>query len=53
MTYNEALETFDTLFSNKMSNIDMKNLLIDLYKKGESADEIAAASKIMKEYSNK
>jgi anthranilate phosphoribosyltransferase len=53
MTYNEALETFDTLFSNKMSNIDMKNLLIDLHKKGESADEIAAASKIMKEHSIK
>ena len=53
MTYQEALEKFKLLFENKMSEEEAKNFLIELYKKGESATEIAAAAKVMREHSIK
>ena len=53
MTYNEAKEKFEKLFKNEMSEEEAKEFLVSLYKKGESADEIAAAADVMREYSIK
>ena len=53
MTYNEALEKFKLLFENKMSEDEAKQFLIDMYEKGESATEIAAAAQVMREHSVK
>jgi anthranilate phosphoribosyltransferase len=53
MTYNEALEKFKLLFENKMSEDEAKQFLIDMYQKGESATEIAAAAQVMREHSVK
>jgi len=53
MTYQEALEKFKLLFENKMSEEEAKNFLIEMYEKGESATEIAAAAKVMREHSVK
>ena len=53
MTYNEAKEKFEKLFKNEMSKEEAKKFLVSLYKKGESADEIAAAADVMREYSIK
>jgi len=53
MNYNEALEKFELLFENKMSEEEAKKFLVDLYEKGESAAEIAAAAKVMREHSIK
>jgi len=53
MTYNEAVEKFRLLFENKMSQEEAKQFLIQMYEKGESATEIAAAAKVMREHSIK
>ncbi|NPA55772.1 MAG: anthranilate phosphoribosyltransferase [Epsilonproteobacteria bacterium] len=53
MTYEEALEKFKLLFENKLSQDEAKELLIQLYQKGESANEIAAAAEVMREHSIK
>ncbi len=53
MNYQEAIEVFTRLFENKMSEKEAKNLLIELYERGESAEEIAAAAKVMREHSIK
>ena len=53
MNYNEAVEVFTKLFENRMSEDEAKELLVELYKKGESAEEIAAAAKVMREHSIK
>jgi len=53
LNYNEALEVFTKLFENKMSEEEARELLIELYKRGENANEIAAAAKVMREHSVK
>ena len=53
MNYNEALEKFSLLFENKMSKEEAKKFLVELYEKEESAVEIAAAAKVMREHSIK
>ncbi len=53
MDYKEALEVFKKLFENEMDEKEAKELLISLYEKGESAEEIAAAAKVMREHSVK
>jgi len=53
MTYQEALEKFSLLFENKMSEEEAKKFLIEMYEKGETATEIAAAAKVMREHSIK
>jgi anthranilate phosphoribosyltransferase len=53
MTYQEALEKFKLLFENKMSEEEAKKFLIEMYEKGETATEIAAAAKVMREHSIK
>jgi len=53
MTYQEAIDKFKRLFEEKMSIEEAKEFLIELYEKGESAIEIAAAAKVMREHSIK
>jgi anthranilate phosphoribosyltransferase len=53
MTYQEAIEKFKLLFEEKMSVEEAKEFLIHLYKNEESAVEIAAAAKVMREHSIK
>jgi len=53
MTYDEAINKFSLLFENKMSENEAKQFLIEMYEKGESATEIAAAAKVMREHSIK
>ena len=42
---------FEALFENKMPTEDARQFLIDLYEKGESAEEIAIAASVMRKYS--
>ncbi|QCI28381.1 anthranilate phosphoribosyltransferase [Caminibacter pacificus] len=53
MTFNEAKEKFQKLFKNEMSKEEAKKFLVELYEKGESAAEIAAAAEVMREHSIK
>jgi len=46
-------EKFETLFNNEMSTEEARNFLIELAKKGETAEEIAVAASIMREHSIK
>ena len=48
MTYVAAKEAFSALFSNDLSFEEAQNLLIDLYERGESEEEIAAAAEVMR-----
>ncbi|RUM66656.1 MAG: anthranilate phosphoribosyltransferase [Sulfurospirillum sp.] len=52
-SFDEAKLKFENLFANKMSEDEARGFLVELYKKGESADEIAAAVSVMREYSIK
>ncbi len=53
MDFQEAKEQFELLFENKMSEDEAKELLISLYKRGETPQEIAAAATVMREHSVK
>jgi anthranilate phosphoribosyltransferase len=53
MDYNEAKERFEKLFKNEMSEEEAKKFLVELYKKGEEASEIAAAADVMRAHSIK
>ena len=53
MEYNEAVEAFERLFENKMSEDEARDFLVGLYERGESASEIAAAAKVMQSHSIK
>ena len=53
MNYEQAMEKFTLLFENRMSEDEAKNFLVDLYEKGETAEEIAAGAKVMRDYSIK
>ncbi|MBV5279008.1 MAG: anthranilate phosphoribosyltransferase [Campylobacteraceae bacterium] len=53
MNYAEAYERFDALFKNALSTEDATKLLVELYERGESFEEIAAAAKVMREHSVK
>jgi len=48
VTYDEAKLRFEQLFSGNMDESEARNLLIDMAKRGESADEIAAAAEVMR-----
>lgn len=50
MDYEQSIKAFTRLFENQMEEQEAKELLIDLYQRGESADEIAAAAKVMREH---
>ena len=51
MTYFEAYEQFNALFENQLSVEDAKHFLVELYERGESFEEIAAAARVMREHS--
>lgn len=51
MNYAEAYEKFDALFENALSTEEATKLLVELYERGESFEEIAAAAKAMREHS--
>jgi len=53
MTYEQAIEKFSLLFENKMDEEKAKQFLITMFEKGETAVEIAAAAKVMREHSVK
>lgn len=53
MEYNAALQTFEKLFEGEMSEEDAKDFLVALYEDGESAQEIAAAAKVMRSHAIK
>jgi len=53
MNYELAKEKFQLIFENKMSENEMRDFLVSLYEKGESAVEIAAAASVMREHSIK
>jgi len=44
---------FEKLFKNQMSEVEARQFLIDLYNKGESAEDIATAASVMREHSIK
>ena len=46
-------ENFEKLFNNELSFDSARKFLIELYKKGESAEDIAIASSVMREHSIK
>ena len=46
-------EQFEKLFNNEMSTEEARSFLIDLYEKGETSEEIAAAASVMREHSIK
>ncbi len=51
--FNEAKKRFEKLFEGKMDADEAKNFLVELYERGESAEEIAAATEVMREHSVK
>lgn len=53
MNYQEAYQQFDALFKNELSTEDAARFLVELYERGESFEEIAAAAKVMREHSVK
>ena len=46
-------EEFEKLFNNEMSTEEARTFLVDLYEKGESGSDIAAAASVMREHSIK
>jgi len=44
-------QQFENLFNNKMATDEARQFLIDLYEKGESGADIAAAASVMREHS--
>ncbi len=48
-----AKKRFEDIFENRISTEDAKKYLVQLYEKGESAEEIAAATEVMREHSIK
>lgn len=62
MSYNEAITTFEHVFSrcrdescmkDHMNDDSIRTLLVRLYERGETAEEIAAAAMVMREHSIK
>jgi len=48
--FNKARLKFDDIFENRLAPEDVKKYLIDLYERGETADEIAAAATAMRDH---
>jgi anthranilate phosphoribosyltransferase len=46
-------EAFERLFNNEMSTEEARTFLVELYKKGESGSDIAAAASVMRQHSIK
>jgi anthranilate phosphoribosyltransferase len=50
MTYSQTQEVFEKLFTNQLSEEEGRQLLVELYERGESAEEIAAAAHVMQQH---
>ena len=50
---NQTKEKFEQLFNNKLSTQEAQNFLVELYKKGETYEDIAIAASVMREHSVK
>ena len=48
--FNKARLKFDDIFENRMDPEKVREYLIELYERGESADEIAAAATAMRDH---
>ncbi|MEA3354615.1 MAG: anthranilate phosphoribosyltransferase [Campylobacterota bacterium] len=48
--FNKARLRFDDIFENRMDSDTVREYLIDLYNKGETSDEIAAAATAMRDH---
>lgn len=53
MNYQEAYKQFNALFENELSSEEAARFLVELYERGESFEEIAAAANVMREHSVK
>ena len=53
MTYEQAKQEFTKLFKNQLTENEAKELLVSLYQRGETSQEIAAAASVMREHSVK
>lgn len=53
MNYQEAYKQFHALFENELSTEEAAQFLVELYERGESFEEIAAAANVMREHSVK
>ncbi len=51
--FKEAKRKFEDIFENKMDANEAKRYLVELYERGESAEEIAAATEVMRKHSVK
>ncbi len=51
--FEEAKRRFEDIFTNSISADEAKRYLVELYERGESAEEIAAATFVMRKYSKK
>ncbi len=51
--FEEAKRKFEDIFENKMDANEAKRYLVELYERGESAEEIAAATEVMRKHSVK
>ena len=50
---NQTKEKFEQLFNNKLSTQEAQKFLVELYKKGETYEDIAIAASVMREHSVK
>jgi anthranilate phosphoribosyltransferase len=50
LTYQETKEQFDRLFRNELAFEEAQVMLRELFERGETADEIAAAAEVMKSH---
>ena len=53
MNYQEAYKQFNALFENELTTEEAAQFLVELYERGESFEEIAAAANVMREHSVK
>lgn len=53
MNYQEAYDQFNALFENKLTTEEAAKFLVELYERGESFEEIAAAANVMRKHSVK
>jgi anthranilate phosphoribosyltransferase len=49
--FSKAKLKFEDIFDNKLSEDEVRDYLVELYQRGESSDEIAAAADVMREHS--
>ena len=53
MGYQQTKEQFEKLFTNDLSESEAKEFLVSLYKKGETYEDIAAATQVMRAHAVK